>query len=796
MFRYCKKLSLFALTQWLIVLLLFSGSLVSCSIKNYPANKPFVFENKITIRGSIKSSERKRLSEELSNYWDDSLKANRLQQFGFLYQLRNPPVFEAGNLQRTKNFMNAYLNSQGYYYAQLTPSHKIKKYKNQQRVTVSMDIVLGKSIRIDSVGYNMFDTTVLPLDSTLQKLTLQQSAASLVKKGSPYTKQNINSELERLLSWYHQNGYYRFTKEDMYVLVDTLDARLLTLTLDPFKQAELIAEADKRRKENPAWNITFMRKMGKNPFALQQYYTGHIYYFPDIKNPFYTPDSIINQIGYLKKASRPGMTMYYSGVKFRFRPLREHTYLTNGTLYNEDGYYKTINRLTQMGTWKQVDIKPVIRGKDSIDLYVFMVQEKKQGFTIDQEFSRNTGDIGSGNLLGLATNFSYKNRNIWRQAIQSLTTLRFGVELNIDKQAANSLNQSLLQTTQVSLSHTYIFPRLIQPFKNWKAFNELENKRTLFTLAGGYTDRKNLYRLRSLVTNWGYEFSKGENNWLFKPINVELYKVDSLQGLDTLFKTNPFLRNSFRDGKVAGVSVSYSRTFNSKHHPNKSHYIRLGYEESGLLINQILGGIDNVFEYNKIEAEYRFIRKYAKDEFASRFFTGIGFHNSSTLPVFKQYFMGGPNSMRAWTLRQIGLGSSLSSDTTKSGYTDRFGDFTIETNFEYRFPIGSIAGVKIGSALFSDIGNVWNLKNNQDDPDASFQLKRIIKDLAIGVGTGVRVDFSYFLIRIDVAYKMKDPARLAYNGWVSPSDFEWTSTRSNGVKIRNYAIQLGIGLPF
>ena len=354
----------------------------------------------------------------------------------------------------------------------------------------------------------------------------------------------------------------------------------------------------------------------------------------------------------------------------------------------------------------------------------------------------------------------------------------------------------MLQTTQINLSHTYAFPRLIQPFTHWTYLDKLDNKRTLLSIAGAYTTRKDLYGLRSLVASWGYEWSKGNNTWLLKLPNVELYKVDTLQGLDSLFKTTPFLRNSFRDGKVIGLSLSLAKTFVSRHDPSKSHYIRLGYEESGWGVSNLFPRLPNLFVYNKLEAEYRYIKKYHKDEFASRIFIGVGLHGDQSMPVFKQYFLGGPNSMRAWGIRQLGLGSSLSSDTNTSGYTDRYGDLALEGNLEYRFQLGRINGIKIGSAIYTDIGNIWNIKNQINGENAMFQLSQLGKDLAVGVGTGIRVDFNYFLIRVDIAYKVKDPARQEDDGWMNIKKIEWTNTRSNGVEIKNYAVQLGIGLPF
>ena len=167
-----------------------------------------------------------------------------------------------------------------------------------------------------------------------------------------------------------------------------------------------------------------------------------------------------------------------------------------------------------------------------------------------------------------------------------------------------------------------------------------------------------------------------------------------------------------------------------------------------------------------------------------------------TLPFFKQLSAGGPYSMRAWGLRQLGLGSSTQSeqDTKKNAYRDRFGDMQLEANVEYRFPLATIAGVKLSSALFADMGNVWNVKKDTTDTKARFSFKNLYNDLAIGVGTGIRIDLSYFLIRLDFAYKVKDPARPYNNGWMN--GFNWYETRPNGLEVNNYAFQFGLGLPF
>ncbi|MEK7198461.1 MAG: BamA/TamA family outer membrane protein, partial [Bacteroidota bacterium] len=651
------KVNFFSLTVLSLLLAMISSCSVSkrTFIKNHPVNRAFVYDNKLTLKGDLSKDEKIRLTNDLGKYWDDSLQVRRIQQFGLFYKIKNPPVFDSGNIARSINFMNAYLNSQGYYYAGFTDSVRIDTVKDQLRATVGMNITVGKNISIDSVSYDLGDTT-------LQNLTKKEEKNTILTKGTRYTKQLISSELDRLVSVYRQNGYYKFTREDIYALVDTTDTKLLQLTLDPFKQAQIIADAARTRRENPTWDITVHKRPTFDSSRLTQYHIGRLYYYPETRITDIT-DSVTSQTDFIEVTHR-NLTMRYKKGLFNYRPLREHTFLRNGDLYNENNYFKSLNTLGQIGAWQQVDARPKIRNKDSLDLYFFLVPAIKQNFTIDLEGSRNTADIGLGNLWGISTNLAYNNKNVWKSAIQSLATFRTGIELNL----LTGNQNSLIQTFLINLGHTYVFPKLILPFKDPGILTKLDNKRTLFTINGSYVDRRDYYQLRSLVTSWGYEWKKGNNVWLYKPINAELYTIDTLDGLRKLFISNPFLRTSFNSGKVISQSISLIKNFNNANNPNKSHFIRMGLEEAGGLLGLIGRWNEQLYRYVKVEAEYRQSVKMQKTELAYRAFAGVGYNYGSdtlrdkTLPFFKQFSAGGPYSMRAWGLRQLGLGSSVQSE--------------------------------------------------------------------------------------------------------------------------------------
>jgi hypothetical protein len=781
----------FLLTVFAIMLL------ASCTVvKNYPKDKPFVFKNKINLTGDISKDEKKRLQTELYNYWDDSLKVNSISQFGIRTVIKNPKIFDSSGINRSIVFMNSYLNSQGYYNLDITPQHpKIDTVKDQYRTTVEMDIDLNRNLKIDSVTYDSLGTP------ELKQIAKDNADESLLKPKSAFTKAVISSELDRLVNLFRKNGYFKFSRENLYAEVDTTNAALLEITLDPFEQARRIAEAATQRKQNPTINIVIKERASTDTNAFKKYYIGKIFYYPQtLINQ--TPDSLIKRSFPLETSARE-FTLKQVTPMIKMRPLREHTYIKEGTMYDEENYYKTVNALTAMGPWSQVDVRAVPE-KDSankLDFHFFLTPSSKYSFGYDFEVSRNSGSIYNGNLLGITNVLTLRNRNVWKQAIQSSTNIRAGVELGF------SDSSSILQTFQASVSQTYSIPRFITPWRI-KKVKRLDDYKTVININASYTDRRNFFRLRSAVASWGYEWKKNNHVWLYRPLNVELYSLDTLSGLLSAFKTNPFLRTAFNTGYVVSQTLTYSVTFPSRRNPNITNNLRVSAEEAGGLLGRLRGLNDKIYQYLKLEGEFRRVIQWRKTSFAYRFFGGIGYNYSDdpvigqSLPFFKQFVAGGPYSMRAWGLRQLGLGSSLLSDTS-TVFRDRFGDIQLETNFEYRFPITTIGGVKVNSALFVDMGNIWNLKNNIANPDSKLTLDRFWHDIAIGAGTGLRFDFNYFLIRFDFAYKVKDPARISNNGWMSIRDFEWRNREfdikdSNGkpLKRNNFSFQLGIGLPF
>ena len=397
------------------------------------------------------------------------------------------------------------------------------------------------------------------------------------------------------------------------------------------------------------------------------------------------------------------------------------------------------------------------------------------------------------------------NRNLFRESVKTNTNLRFGIELG----------RNIVQTFQTLLNHNITFPRFILPFKV-KNEEDFLTRNTILNFNASNTLRKDFFTLNSINASWAYQWVKRErirgasaaagappvivgsgnrktlrHEWYYSPLNVELLKVIETDSLRKLFTEIPNLENSFRSGLIVSQTLVYKILLTNK---NKQSAFKVGFEESGGLLGLIKSVDENngLYRYVRMDMDFRHFINYKKSSWAFRVYAGMGVpfgkdssgKKETSLPYVRSFFAGGPSSMRAWQVRRLGPGSNKYFDTT--GY-DRFGDIQLESNIEYRFNLGTVWGIKLKSAVFSDIGNVW-FKEKQEDPKlagSEFDISRLYKDIAVGAGTSIRLDFSYFLIRLDYAYRIKNPVYSDINaGWFYD------------IRLLSGQLQLGINYPF
>ena len=768
----------------------FAG-LFSCTVpRKYQYHQPFVFAVNVRVEGSLLPDEKKDLSQKLSNQLDDSLRPQIVSIGGVYRRVMNPPVFDSANVRRSIGFMVALLNATGYYNPAIkdtihrdTVRFKRHPEKNEYRVTVNFTVNPGKQVKLDSFGYAL--TT-----PALEQLALGSSKSSLLKKGKPYSKQLMSDELDRLITLFRNNGYYRFSKEDMVIVLDTVVSALIDPNLDPFRQEALMIEL-KRKRDHPTIDVVITQRPVRDSSHIMQYHIGHITVYPDL--PVVLEDTVT--MSNIDTSTAKGFTLITRSNKFKPWVIVNNIYVRPDSLYQLQKSVRTVNRFNQMGAWQQesMSYSPSENGDSILDATLKLYPSKKMALNADYEVARNTNDIVTAtNLFGINLNFGLRNRNAFGESVLSSSTLRGGVELG----------SNFIQTTQIGASHTLSFPAVLpKPVYNFAlrhiAHNRkeaLDSVRSVFNVNASYVDRREFFTTRTINGSWGYEWTSGNHSWLVRPINIEYTQLIKTDSFTKYLDSFPSLNLAFRSGLVLSSQVVYKSVHKYDKHTD---FLTLSGETSGALlglIQQLNEG--SLWRFIKGEVDYRHHIDYRRTQLAFHAYAGAGWAygrgngGEETLPFYKAFFAGGPNSMRAWQVRQLGLGSSNFYDTAGKGVLDRFGDIQLEGNVEYRFPLGTIFTVKVLSAIYVDAGNIWDrhvlidtpLITAKADAGSDFKFDRFYKEFAVDAGTGLRFDFDIFLIRFDYAYKLKNP--------------EYGSEWFDGLKLFHGQFQLGIGYPF
>ena len=339
-----------------------------------------------------------------------------------------------------------------------------------------------------------------------------------------------------------------------------------------------------------------------------------------------------------------------------------------------------------------------------------------------------------------------------------------------------------------------------------------------------YINRINLFNLQSFNFAVGYSGTTRKNHqWIFKPLNFEFARLyNETDSFKQTLADNPFLRYSFNTSLIAGAGIGYRFNKINPKHTNRQHSIKANLEESGMIWGRF-GLFDKYMrQYVKADLEYVYSTSRPKSAFVFRIFGGIGIASKkdSTLPFFKQYFGGGANSMRGWPVRGIGRGSQPLTPYGSNTFNDRTGDVQLETNIEYRYTIAQIIpnSLTLRGAVFTDIGNVWNLRNTNPGgglDSTQFKFSTLYKQLGVAIGTGFRLDFNYFIVRFDFGFRFKRPDISENDGWQIP-DINFNNLFKRGVRVpdpsnpgstyndnrykkwryENYNLTIGISYPF
>jgi len=756
--------------------------ITSCTIpKKFQKGKPFVIKNNIEVKqGNFTKEERDALKLRLKSQLDDSSRINIIDKYFIRHIIVSPPAFDSNSAAKSVRNMETSMLHLGFYKSHASFKADTFNYLKQQRVHVTYQVEVNNPTIIDTFLYILNNPN-------LQTLAVKNMDQSLIKKGMPVTKSAVLGELNRLVDIYRNNGYYKITYKDFLMRGDTTVAALTTITDDIFEQLNLLAEA-KKASEFPGIKLAVVLNPPADSSKLSPYYINNIYILPDYINGDKLTDKSLTENYIIKKSCDTciGDTSFiirYHKYLFRNKYLTRQLFLKKGNLYAQNDFYKSLNSFAKAGTWQSTNILIQENNQQdslhTIDLIVQLMPNKKYGYEAALEASysasSNTNSVtaeNAGNLLGLSGNMSFINRNFRKEGIKMSNSLRAGIEFNFRSDSNNTKN--LINSNEVSYTNNIAFPRLIFPFIQFNKDKHFISSESFITTTFSYINRINLFNLQSFNFGIGYSATTKKNRqWIFRPFNFEFARL--YNETDSFKKTladNPFLRYSFNTSMVAGSSLGYRVNKVNSSHTNRQHNFKINIEESGLIWGRL--GIFNQYlrQFVKGDIQYIYTATHPKSAFIFRMFGGIGIASKkdTTLPFFKQYFGGGSNSMRGWPVRGIGRGSQPLSPYGSNSFNDRTGDIHIETNIEYRYTIAQIFSnsLVLKGALFVDMGNIWNFRNSipgGGTDSTQFQFKNLYKEIGVSAGTGIRLDFNYFIVRFDLGFRFKKPDVIKNDGW-------------------------------
>ncbi len=675
---------------------------------------------------------------------------------GIRYWLRTkvgeaPVLFSKVDLDYNASILRNFTENKGYFKTRVSADSTAK----HKRATAEYIIVPKRQYKIKSVQF--------PTDSSdLGKSIARTSRRTLLKEGNPYDLDIIKAERERIDARLKEKGYYYFNPDYILAQVDST-------------------------KGDYEVNIKLKIKDETPDKAAIAYKINKIVVYPNFS---ISKDSVT----YKKEdvVQYKDFTIIDSAQTFKPRIFDRTLYFKKGDLYNRKNHNLSLNRFVNLGTFSFVknEFKVSDSIKNTLDAYYYLTLQPKKFIRVEV-----LGKTNSASYTGTEINVNWNNRNVFRGA-ELLTVSVFG-GADFQLSGENKGHNIFKLGTETSLT----WPRFITPFKIEGSSEFVP--RTKATVRYEYQNRTQLYALNSFKTSFGYIWKDN------------IRKEHQLNVVDITYVSPNNVTAEYREDILADSSLekviekqlifgpTYSYTFTNtmqKRKKNTFYFngeVDLAGNVTGLLTgaNVKQGDTITIFDvpfsqYVKVKADFRHYYKIGKEsELASRIIVGAGFAygNSSTLPTTKQFVVGGTNSIRAFRARSLGPGSYQAPLTSNSFLPDQSADLKLEFNTEYRTKIYGL----MKGALFVDAGNIWLLNADPNKPGAEIS-KDFIKQIAVGAGAGLRFDFSFLILRTDLAFPLRKPYLPEGQRWVLNNiDFGSGSWRKE-----NLILNIAIGYPF
>lgn len=656
---------------------------------------------------------------------------------------------------RTKVASNL-LHDYGYFDGKVT--YQVDTLKNPKEIKLSYQIDMGKPYYIDTLTYEKFSPFA---DSLIRRSDSQR----LIHSGDHFNVLRLNEERQRIIDLLRDNGYYYARTDFLTILADTI--------------------------MRPGYvSLKIVPKSNIPQEALRTYRLGHTSVYLTGYNGERPTDSL----------KLRDFTIYYAGKKpgIKYGVLRKRFIYRSGEKYSQLRQNYTQEALARLGVFKfsEFQYTPRSNGGDTLDIRVNAMFDLPYNSELELNVkTKSTKQTGPGAF------FSLSRRNFRRMGASLNLELRGSYEWQTSSTVDGE--SSVMNSYELGTSLSLEFPRLVLPWIRDRIDPFRFPSQTNFKIYAEQVNRARYFKMLSFGGTVSYSFQPSRSmKHTVTPLHLAF---DHLQrrtaAFDSIAEANPMLFHSLSDQFIP--SVTYTFTYDNSWMKKR---IRTWWENSITSAGNVTSLIymacgkgfntrDKEFlgtpfaQFLKFTSEIRPLYQISeKQQLAGRFMAGVvwAYGNKTIAPYNEQFYVGGANSIRAFTIRSIGPGRFHPSENSTYSYVDETGDIKLEANLEYRFRMMSnLFGGNLNGAVFLDAGNVWLMRKDEARPGAEFTFSKFFDNWAVGTGIGIRYDLSFLILRLDWGIALHVPYETGKRGYYNIPNFK------DGM-----GIHFAIGYPF
>lgn len=722
-----------------------------------------------------------------------------------------PVILDSSKTKITATNLQQHFINKGYFKTKITYD---ENYKSNKRATVEYNINTGEIFLIDSISRNIKS----PVLDSIYEL---HKSESLIKKGGDFNYKYFDEEADRITKLFRNSGIYHFIRNDKLKYLnfgaDT--------TKNTYNANITLNIKDRTIKENDTTSHTI-------PYKIQKIATVDVYtdYTFSSRNEPYTITENYNNVTFHG----------HDVLKYNSKFLTDAIFIAPNTIYKDEDRNLTRKHLRGLQNFRSVKIEYEELNNDRLATKIYLTPYKKYSFAIKNEITHS-----NIKQLGLSGNISLLNKNIFKGAeILQFSVQGSFFDTSQDNAASD---RKLLDAWEFGGDISLEIPRIIFPISTKNIIPKTMSPKTSISLGTSFQKNIGLDKQRFTgIIDYNWVSSKTKSHRLelinaqyIQNLNSSSYfniyrsefndlkTVSEIISENTTIPTDNFdnegnliplnfidfitnTNNEFQNTDPVAFktvqniekrrniitentlipAISYQYTYNNSESYKDINFsfFRARIASSGALTSALSKkSSDNgkkeildipIAQYLKLDLEYKkFWSNYNNNILAFRSLVGIAipYGNSNDIPFSRSYFIGGANDLRAWKIYDLGPGS------ISNGLEYNVGSLKILTSLEYRFKVLN----NIKGAIFIDAGNIWDITNSDiTGSKGKFSGLKSLKDIAIGSGFGVRYDFSFLVLRLDLGFKTYEPYQ--------PEGQKWFQNYNFGHAVYN----IGINYPF